>query len=158
MLNFNKIYFYLSVCIFSRRWFRHQPTWFGRLRFRYWIRWFGHELAHEYRTAFIFPDAGLCPQYFHNFPKISQQACHAWGRKALSRSTFRKLAILTSILLNSEHDNFKINFSYFFFSFWWCHHKQGDLDRQRLLGNRQRSGVYESVVDDGVEGIEHQER
>lgn len=32
------------------------------------------------------------------------------------------------------------------------------MDRQRLLGNRQRSGVYESVIDDGVEGIEHQER
>lgn len=35
---------------------------------------------------------------------------------------------------------------------------QGDLDRQRLLGYRQRTGVYESVIDDGVEGIEHQER
>lgn len=35
---------------------------------------------------------------------------------------------------------------------------QGDLDRQRLLGNRQRSGVYESALEDGVEGIEHQER
>lgn len=35
---------------------------------------------------------------------------------------------------------------------------QGDLDRQRLLGDRPRAGVYESVIDDGLEGIEHQER
>ncbi|CAO1345697.1 unnamed protein product [Diamesa serratosioi] len=35
---------------------------------------------------------------------------------------------------------------------------QGDLDRQRLLGDRPREGVYESVLDDGIEGIEHQER
>uniref|UniRef100_A0A182YFP6 Macro domain-containing protein n=1 Tax=Anopheles stephensi TaxID=30069 RepID=A0A182YFP6_ANOST len=34
------------------------------------------------------------------------------------------------------------------------HH--GDLDRQRLLGDRPRM-VYESVLDDGLEGIEHQE-
>ncbi|XP_040158353.1 protein GDAP2 homolog isoform X3 [Anopheles arabiensis] len=33
---------------------------------------------------------------------------------------------------------------------------QGDLDRQRLLGDRPRM-VYESVLDDGLEGIEHQE-
>lgn len=36
-------------------------------------------------------------------------------------------------------------------------HMQGDLDRQRLLGDRPRM-VYESVVDDGLEGLEHQER
>ncbi|XP_053688296.1 protein GDAP2 homolog [Sabethes cyaneus] len=36
-------------------------------------------------------------------------------------------------------------------------HMQGDLDRQRLLGDRPRM-VYESVLDDGLEGIEHQER
>ncbi|CRL03394.1 CLUMA_CG016248, isoform B [Clunio marinus] len=35
---------------------------------------------------------------------------------------------------------------------------QGDLDRQRLLGDRHRDGVYESVLEDGLEGIEHQER
>lgn len=36
---------------------------------------------------------------------------------------------------------------------------QGDLDRQRLLGNRQRIGLYESNNDDGdCEGLEHQER
>lgn len=36
---------------------------------------------------------------------------------------------------------------------------QGDLDRQRLLGNRQRVGLYESNNDDGdCEGLEHQER
>lgn len=35
---------------------------------------------------------------------------------------------------------------------------QGDLDRQRLLGDRPRAGVYESVIEDGIEGIEHQER
>lgn len=34
---------------------------------------------------------------------------------------------------------------------------QGDLDRQRLLGDRPRM-VYESVLDEGLEGIEHQER
>uniref|UniRef100_A0AAG5D062 Macro domain-containing protein n=1 Tax=Anopheles atroparvus TaxID=41427 RepID=A0AAG5D062_ANOAO len=34
---------------------------------------------------------------------------------------------------------------------------QGDLDRQRLLGDRPRM-VYESVLDDGLEGLEHQER
>ncbi|ETN57798.1 ganglioside induced differentiation associated protein [Anopheles darlingi] len=34
---------------------------------------------------------------------------------------------------------------------------QGDLDRQRLLGDRPRM-IYESVLDDGLEGIEHQER
>ncbi|XP_050098264.1 protein GDAP2 homolog isoform X1 [Anopheles aquasalis] len=33
---------------------------------------------------------------------------------------------------------------------------QGDLDRQRLLGDRPRM-IYESVLDDGLEGIEHQE-
>lgn len=37
-------------------------------------------------------------------------------------------------------------------------HSQGDLDRQRLLGDRPRDGVYESVLEDGLEGIEHQER
>lgn len=37
--------------------------------------------------------------------------------------------------------------------------KQGDLDRQRLLGNRQRIGYYESNLEDGdTEGLEHQER
>ncbi|XP_055620860.1 protein GDAP2 homolog isoform X7 [Toxorhynchites rutilus septentrionalis] len=36
-------------------------------------------------------------------------------------------------------------------------HMQGDLDRQRLLGDRPRM-VYEGVLDDGLEGIEHQER
>lgn len=42
-------------------------------------------------------------------------------------------------------------------SLYFCF--QGDLDRQRLLGNRQRIGVYESNVDDGdTEGLEHQER
>jgi hypothetical protein len=35
---------------------------------------------------------------------------------------------------------------------------QGDLDRQRLLGDRPREGVYESVIEGGIEGIEHQER
>ncbi|XP_031640596.1 protein GDAP2 homolog isoform X4 [Contarinia nasturtii] len=37
---------------------------------------------------------------------------------------------------------------------------QGDLDRQRLLGNRQRVGLYEnSNIDAGdCEGLEHQER
>ncbi|XP_058829582.1 protein GDAP2 homolog isoform X3 [Topomyia yanbarensis] len=35
-------------------------------------------------------------------------------------------------------------------------HMQGDLDRERLLGDRPRM-VYESVLDDGLEGIEHQE-
>jgi hypothetical protein len=35
---------------------------------------------------------------------------------------------------------------------------QGDLDRQRLLGDRPREGLYESVLEDGLEGIEHQER
>ncbi|XP_065076872.1 protein GDAP2 homolog isoform X3 [Ochlerotatus camptorhynchus] len=34
---------------------------------------------------------------------------------------------------------------------------QGDLDRQRLLGDRPRM-VYESVLDEGLEGLEHQER
>lgn len=42
-----------------------------------------------------------------------------------------------------------------FFSFFLL---QGDLDRQRLLGDRPRAGVYESVIEDGLEGIEHQER
>ncbi|XP_061391301.1 protein GDAP2 homolog isoform X1 [Musca vetustissima] len=35
---------------------------------------------------------------------------------------------------------------------------QADLDRQHLLGDRPRNGVYESVVSDGIEGLEHQER
>ncbi|XP_065370624.1 protein GDAP2 homolog isoform X1 [Calliphora vicina] len=35
---------------------------------------------------------------------------------------------------------------------------QADLDRQHLLGNRPSNGVYESVVADGIEGLEHQER
>ncbi|XP_062541714.1 protein GDAP2 homolog isoform X3 [Armigeres subalbatus] len=35
-------------------------------------------------------------------------------------------------------------------------HMQGDLDRQRLLGDRPRM-VYESVLDEGLEGLEHQE-
>ena len=34
---------------------------------------------------------------------------------------------------------------------------QGDLDRERLLGDRSRA-VYHSVLDDGLEGLEHQER
>lgn len=36
-------------------------------------------------------------------------------------------------------------------------HMQGDLDRQRLLGDRPRM-VYENVLDEGLEGLEHQER
>lgn len=37
--------------------------------------------------------------------------------------------------------------------------QQGDLDRQRLLGNRERTGISESRNDDGdCEGLEHQER
>lgn len=35
---------------------------------------------------------------------------------------------------------------------------QGDLDRQRLLGDRPRDGLYESILDEGLEGIEQQER
>lgn len=36
---------------------------------------------------------------------------------------------------------------------------QGDLDRQRLLGNRQRIALYEAgAIDDNNEGLEHQER
>ncbi|XP_055373976.1 protein GDAP2 homolog isoform X2 [Condylostylus longicornis] len=35
---------------------------------------------------------------------------------------------------------------------------QGDLDRQRLLGDRGRTDVYKSVIENGLEGIEHQER
>lgn len=36
---------------------------------------------------------------------------------------------------------------------------QGDLDRQRLLGNRQRIALYEAgAIDDYSEGLEHQER
>lgn len=41
-----------------------------------------------------------------------------------------------------------LNFLYF----------KADLDRQHLLGNRPSNGVFESVVADGIEGIEHQER
>ncbi|XP_034141475.1 protein GDAP2 homolog isoform X2 [Drosophila guanche] len=35
---------------------------------------------------------------------------------------------------------------------------QRDLDRQHLLSDRPRAGVYENVISEGVEGIEHQER
>ncbi|XP_034476853.1 protein GDAP2 homolog isoform X1 [Drosophila innubila] len=35
---------------------------------------------------------------------------------------------------------------------------QLDLDRQHLLSDRPRTGVYESVVAEGIEGMEHQER
>ncbi|XP_037941778.1 protein GDAP2 homolog [Teleopsis dalmanni] len=35
---------------------------------------------------------------------------------------------------------------------------QSDLDRQHLLGDRPRNGVFENVVADGIEGLEHQER
>ncbi|XP_068145304.1 protein GDAP2 homolog isoform X2 [Drosophila tropicalis] len=35
---------------------------------------------------------------------------------------------------------------------------QRDLDRQHLLSDRPRNGVYENVISEGVEGIEHQER
>lgn len=39
------------------------------------------------------------------------------------------------------------------------HFEQGDLDRQRLLGNRQRIALYEAgAIDDNSEGLEHQER
>lgn len=39
------------------------------------------------------------------------------------------------------------------------HFAQGDLDRQRLLGNRQRIALYEAgAIDDNNEGLEHQER
>ena len=34
---------------------------------------------------------------------------------------------------------------------------QGDVDRQRLLGG-PRAGLYETIIDEGIEGIEHQER
>lgn len=44
-------------------------------------------------------------------------------------------------------------FSFSFFA------SQGDLDRQRLLGNRQRIALYEAgAIDDNSEGLEHQER
>lgn len=33
------------------------------------------------------------------------------------------------------------------------------MDRQRLLGNRQRVAMYEAgAIDDNCEGLEHQER
>uniref|UniRef100_T1GRV7 Uncharacterized protein n=1 Tax=Megaselia scalaris TaxID=36166 RepID=T1GRV7_MEGSC len=35
---------------------------------------------------------------------------------------------------------------------------QGNFDRQRLLGDRPRTGVYESIMENGLEAIEHQER
>lgn len=35
---------------------------------------------------------------------------------------------------------------------------QGDLDRQRLLGDRPRANLYENIIEEGIEGIEHQER
>lgn len=35
---------------------------------------------------------------------------------------------------------------------------QGDLDRERLLGDRPRTGVYECVIDAGLEDVEDQER
>ncbi|KAL7047161.1 hypothetical protein ACKWTF_002811 [Chironomus riparius] len=35
---------------------------------------------------------------------------------------------------------------------------QGDLDRQRLLGDRPRDGLYEGILDEGLEGLEQQER
>ncbi|KAJ6632842.1 Protein GDAP2 like, partial [Pseudolycoriella hygida] len=34
---------------------------------------------------------------------------------------------------------------------------QGDLDRQRLLGDRPRANLYENIIEEGIEGIEHQE-
>uniref|UniRef100_A0A1A9V1Z2 Uncharacterized protein n=1 Tax=Glossina austeni TaxID=7395 RepID=A0A1A9V1Z2_GLOAU len=36
-------------------------------------------------------------------------------------------------------------------------HIQADLDRQHLLGDTSRNTVYERVVADGIEGLEHQE-
>lgn len=51
--------------------------------------------------------------------------------------------------------NTKFNFIPFVFHSFL----QGDLDRQRLLGNRQRTEMSESRKDDGdCEGLEHQER
>jgi len=32
------------------------------------------------------------------------------------------------------------------------------LDRQRLLGDRPREGLYEGILDEGLEGLEQQER
>lgn len=46
-------------------------------------------------------------------------------------------------------------YNFFYFLFF---HLKADLDRQHLLGDRTRNGVYESVVADGIEGLEHQER
>lgn len=40
----------------------------------------------------------------------------------------------------------------------WIISFQRDLDRQHLLSDRPRAGVYENVISEGVEGIEHQER
>ncbi|KAL9920768.1 ganglioside induced differentiation associated protein 2 isoform 4-T6 [Glossina fuscipes fuscipes] len=37
-------------------------------------------------------------------------------------------------------------------------HIQADLDRQHLLGDTSRNSVYEKVVADGIEDLEHQER
>lgn len=51
-----------------------------------------------------------------------------------------------------------LNENCFSFGKFICFCLQGDLDRQRLLGDRPRAGVYESVIEDGLEGIEHQER
>ncbi|XP_030369048.1 protein GDAP2 homolog isoform X1 [Scaptodrosophila lebanonensis] len=35
---------------------------------------------------------------------------------------------------------------------------QRDLDRQHLLSDRPRAGIYENVISEGIEGMEHQER
>ncbi|XP_055917469.1 protein GDAP2 homolog isoform X1 [Eupeodes corollae] len=59
------------------------------------------------------------------------------------------LSDLNGMSLNSYHSNGPNTFAQL---------QQGDLDRQRLLGDRQRNGVYESVIEDGLEGLEHQER
>lgn len=123
---------------YSWRWFWFESTRFWCLRFRRWIR-SRHELAYEHWSTFVFANAGLC----HRFEKA--QLPHYECKYELFKTVriLTKLLVWVSIIMDSTIVCFSL---------------QGDLDRQRLLGNRQHSGVYESVVDDCVEGIEHQER
>lgn len=133
----------------SWRWLGHQPTRFGRWRFRFGVRWFGHGLAHEHRPALVLANAGLCLCYKYIIPFT----CGA--QKVIFELLIQRSFCFLWFHLHNRWPQFKpMSFSCVFFFF--C--IQGDLDRQRLLGNRQRTGVYESVIDDGIEGIEHQER
>lgn len=121
------------LLLYSRWWIGWKSTqWFGgRIGSRLQIlEWFQFEFAFKYRPTFVFADAGWCNWF--------------WACGELFETIFWRRAFELSVLKQ-----------FFVFVVFYL---QGDLDRQRLLGDRPRANLYENIIEEGIEGIEHQER